>query len=105
MATEATGPTPPDPGRPLSAQEQDALDRLAAATRREDPAWSDALAGRTPPARRRPTRIWNLLVQVVVVGVLAVVLMPSAWVGAVLVAVVMIGPTVVALWAMRRGQL
>ncbi|GLZ48281.1 hypothetical protein Acsp06_44660 [Actinomycetospora sp. NBRC 106375] len=108
MADEAAGPTPPEPARPLDARERDALAEIEASTRQEDPEWSALLAGEStfrPSSRRTAARIRNLAIQVAVVAVLAVVLMPSAWVGGLLVAVVMIGPVGAALWAMRRGVL
>jgi hypothetical protein len=41
----------------------------------------------------------------VVVVVLAVVLMPTAWLGGLLAVMALIGPLGVALWAMRQGKL
>jgi Protein of unknown function (DUF3040) len=105
MTTGATGPTPPDPPRPLTEREKAALARLEADTRREDPEWFDLLTAQSPPRRRLSPRLRNLTVQVVVVVVLAVVLMPTAWLGGLLAVMVLIGPLGVALWAMRRGVL
>jgi hypothetical protein len=105
MATGAAGPTPPEPTRPLTEREKAALARLAAETRREDPEWFDLLAQRSTPRRRLGSRARNLVIQVAVVVIMAVVLMPSAWMGGLLVAIVLIGPMGVALWAMRRGIL
>jgi hypothetical protein len=120
MATDAAGPTPPEPARPLSEQERGALEEIEAANRREDPDWYARLAGKEPPAPQTApaprasrgsspqgpgARVRNLVIQVVVVGVLAMVLMPNPWLGALLVVIVMIGPVGVALWAMRRGVL
>jgi Flp pilus assembly protein TadB len=105
MTTGAAGPTPPEPTRPLSAREKAALARLAAETRREDPEWFDLLAQRSTPRHRPGSRARNLVIQVAVVVIMAVVLMPSAWMGGLLVAIVLIGPMGVALWAMRRGIL
>lgn len=105
MTTGAAGPTPPEPSRPLTEREKAALARLEADTRREDPEWFDLLAAPSPPRRRLNPRVRDLVIQVVVVVVLAVVLMPSAWLGGLLAVMVLIGPLGVALWAMRRGVL
>ena len=105
MTTGAAGPTPPDPPRPLTEREKAALARLEADARREDPEWSDLLAAQSPPRRRLSPRVRDLAIQVVVVVVLAVVLMPTAWLGGLLAVMALIGPLGVALWAMRRGVL
>jgi hypothetical protein len=105
MATGAAGPTPPEPSRPLSARERAALARLEAETRREDPEWCDVLEREVPPPRRPGSRIRDVVIQVVAVVVLAVLLLPSAWLAGLLVVVVLAGPAGVALWAMRRGVL
>jgi len=107
MAIGAAGPTPPEPPRPLSDRERAVLARLEAETRREDPEWCDVLEREAPPPPRpgRRVLIRDLVIQVAVVVVLAVVLLPSAWVAGLLVVVVLAGPVGVALWAMRRGML
>jgi hypothetical protein len=105
MATSAAGPTPPDPSRPLTEREQAALARLEAETRREDPEWCDVLAREVPPPRRTSPRIPDLVIQVVVVVLLALLLVPTAWLGGLLVVMVLVGPAGVAWWAMRRGVL
>lgn len=110
MADDAAGPTPPEPTppeppRPLAEWEKAALTRLEAETRREDPEWFDLLARQAAPRRSPGSRARNLAIQVVVVVVLAVVLMPTAWLGGLLAVIVLAGPLAVALWAMRRGIL
>lgn len=105
MATSPAGPTPPEPSRPLSEREQAALARLEAETRREDPEWCDVLAREAPPPDRPGPRLRDLVIQVVVVVVLAVLLVPTAWLGGLVAVMVLVGPLGVALWAMRRGLL
>jgi Flp pilus assembly protein TadB len=105
MTTGAAGPTPPEPSQPLTEREKAALARLEADTRREDPEWFDLLGAQSPRQRRLSPRVRDLTIQVVVVVVLAVVLMPSAWLGGLVAVMVLIGPLGVALWAMRRGLL
>jgi hypothetical protein len=105
MAIGAAGPTPPEPSRPLSEREKAALARLEAETRREDPEWCDVLTHQAPPPRRPSSRIRDLVIQVVVVVLLAVLLVPTAWLGGLLVVMVLVGPVGVAVWAMRRGML
>ena len=106
MTSDATGPTPPEPTRPLSERERNALAELEAAARREDPEWSALLAerrSRAPSASGPRVRTGDLVLQVAVVALLAVLVLPTAWSSGLLVAIVMIGPLGVALWAMRRG--
>jgi hypothetical protein len=105
MTTGAAEPTPPEPPRPLTEREKAALARLEADTRREDPEWFDLLAAQSPPRRRLSPRVRNLVIQVVVVVVLAVALMPTAWLGGLLAVMVLVGPLGAALWAMRQGKL
>jgi hypothetical protein len=105
MTTGAAAPTPPEPSRPLTEREQAALARLAADTRRDDPEWFDHLAASLPPRHRVSPRVRDLIIQVVVVVVLAVLLLPSAWLGGLVAVMVMVGPLGAALWAMRRGML
>lgn len=103
MTTGAAGPTPPEPPRPLTEREQAALARLEAEARREDPEWCDVLEHQPPPPRRPRAR--DLVIQVVAVVVLAVLLLPSAWLGGLVAVMVLVGPLGAALWAMRRGML
>lgn len=105
MTTPAAGPTPPEPSRPLTEREMAALASLAADARRDDPEWCDLLEAAPPPRHRLSPGVRNLVVQVVVVVVLAVLLMPTAWVGVLLAVLVLIGPLCAALWAIRRGAL
>ncbi|WP_328307945.1 DUF3040 domain-containing protein [Actinomycetospora sp. NBC_00405] len=105
MTNGATGPTPPEPSRPLTEREKAALAKLAADARRDDPEWFDLLAAQSAPRRRLSPRVRNLLIQVVVVVVLVVALLPTEWLGGLLAVMVLIGPLGVALWAMRRGVL
>jgi len=105
MTTGAAGPTPPEPSRPLTEREQAALAKLAAAARRDDPEWFDLLAAASPPRRGPSPRVRDLTIQVVAVVVLAVVLLPSAWLGGLVAVMVLVGPLGAALWAMRRGML
>ena len=105
MAIGAAGPTPPEPSRPLSEREKAALARLEAYTRREDPEWCDLLEREAPPSRRAGPRVRDLVVQIVVVVVLALLLVPTAWLGGLLAVMVLVGPAGVAVWAMRRGLL
>jgi Flp pilus assembly protein TadB len=105
MTTGAAGPTPPEPSLPLTEREQAALARLAADARRDDPDWFDLFAAAPPPQRGTNPRVRDLVIQVVVVVVLAVLRLPSAWLGGLVAVVVLAGPVGVALWAMRRGKL
>jgi hypothetical protein len=104
MTTGTAGSTPPEPSRPLTEREVAALARLAADARRDDPEWCDLLEA-PPPRHRISPGVRNLVVQVVVVVVLAVLLMPTPWLGVMLAALVLIGPLAAALWAIRRGVL
>jgi Flp pilus assembly protein TadB len=105
MTTGAAGPTPPERSRPLTDREQAALAKLAADARRDDPEWFDLLAKAPPPRRGPSPRVRDLTIQIVAVVVLAVVLLPSAWVGVLVAVMVLVGPLGAALWAMRRGML
>ncbi|MFC5139087.1 hypothetical protein ACFPK1_12665 [Actinomycetospora rhizophila] len=88
----------------MSEQEKDAFARLEASLR-DDDAPDRGPEGTEPARRRTGPRPRDLVIQVVVVAVLAVALMPSAWLAGLVVAIVMLGPTCVAIWAMRRGML
>jgi len=108
MATDGTGPTPPEPARPLTERERDTFAELEAAIHRQDPEWSALLAQQAQqasPQHRVSARRRNLVIQVLVVVVLAVVLLPGAWLGGLLVVIVQLGPVGVAWWGMRRGVL
>jgi Protein of unknown function (DUF3040) len=91
---------PPEPARPLSDEEEAVLARLEAdLAQASAPEPAEPLA---PEVATRPgPRPRTLLVQVVVVVALAVVLAPSAAVGAVIAVVVLAGPIAASLWALR----
>ncbi|PVZ06894.1 hypothetical protein [Actinomycetospora cinnamomea] len=100
----ATEPFRPEPAPPLDERERAVFARLAADLARDGSAPPrDAPAGARP--RRDPgprTRV--VVIQVVVVSVLAIVLMPSVWVGAVLALIVLAGPLAATWWGARRGR-
>jgi hypothetical protein len=95
--------TPPDPA-PLSGREQAVLDAIAAHEHRRDAGFADALsAGRA----RRPGRGgWAPLLVLAVVMAVAVapMVLPSTWVLAITaVALLVVVPTGLVVWALRQG--
>jgi hypothetical protein len=104
--SDLNDPPPPKPARPLSDEEEAVLARLEADLAQDpapEPTEPTEPTEPLPPvgARRPGPRPRTLLVQVVVVVALAVVLAPSAAVGAVIAVVVLAGPIAVSLWALR----
>jgi hypothetical protein len=94
---------PPEPARPLSDEEEAVLARLEADLAQDPaPEPTESTGPLAPEGVTRPgPRPRTLLVQVVVVVALAVVLAPSAAVGAVIAVVVLAGPIAASLWALR----
>ena len=94
--SDLNDPPPPEPA-PRSPT------RRRRCSRGSRPTWLRTGARAVPPevATRPGPRPRTLLVQVVVVVALAVVLAPSAAVGAVIAVVVLAGPIAASLWALR----
>jgi hypothetical protein len=96
--------TPPDPA-PLTSEEQAVLAAIAAHEHLVDARFAEALAGGAPPA---PTHRWRtaLLVLAVVVPVaVGPLVLSSAWVLAIAaVAVLVVIPTSLVVWALRQGR-
>jgi len=101
--SDLNDPPPPEPARPLSDEEEAVLARLEADLAQDPAPETTGPTGPVPPevATRPGPRPRTLLVQVVVVVALAVVLAPSAAVGAVIAVVVLAGPVAASLWALR----
>ena len=104
--SDLNDPPPPERARPLSVEEEAVLARLEADLAQDtelESTESTESADPVPPvvATRPGPRPRTLLVQVVVVVALAVVLAPSAAVGAVIAVVVLAGPIAASLWALR----
>ena len=98
--SDLNDPPPPEPARPLSDEEEAVLARLEADLA-QDPGPEPTEPVPPEVATRPGPRPRTLLVQVVVVVALAVVLSPSAAVGAVIAVVVLAGPIAASLWALR----
>ena len=101
----APDPEPRDP-RPLSERERKALSELETQTTSQDP----ALSLRMRRTRRRwyddlSPRAYNATIQAGVVFVVAMVVLPRSWAGALLSLAVVLVPAVIAVVAIRRGAL
>jgi hypothetical protein len=106
MPAPPTGPDPqvPEP-RPLSEREEQAFSELQARAVAEDPALSLRLRRTSPSWRSQLSpRAYNAIVQIAVVYVLALVVLPGPWVGALLAVGFMFVPTAIAYWAIRRDS-
>ncbi|HSK60910.1 MAG TPA: DUF3040 domain-containing protein [Actinomycetospora sp.] len=106
---EPREPGRPDDGgggpRPLSGREEHALADLEARVTAEDPLLSARVGLVAPtPLDRMSSRTLNLTIQVLVVLVLAVVILPGAWVGVLLMLTVVAGSAVTAVYAIRRDE-
>ena len=94
--------TPPDPA-PLTSEEQAVLTAITAHEHRVDAGFANALAVGTPPVR---THRWRtlLLVLAVVVVVVGPLVLSSPWVLAIAaVALLVVIPTGLVVWALRQG--
>lgn len=106
MPAPPMGPDPqvPEP-RPLSEREERAFSELQARAVAEDPALSLRMRRTSPSWRSQLSpRAYNAIVQIAVVYVLALVVLPGPWVGALLALGVMVVPTVIASWSIRRDS-
>jgi hypothetical protein len=96
--------TPSDPA-PLTSEEQAVLDAIAAHEHRWDAGFANALAVGTPPAPARRWRTLLLVLAVVVVVAVGPMVLPSAWVLAIAaVALLVVIPTGLVVWALRQGR-
>lgn len=93
-------------GRPLSRREKHSLADLEARATVEDPRFC-ARMGRDRPALLDEVspQALNRSIQAVVVLMLAVLILPTVWLGVLFVVLVLVGPVVAAIWAIRRGHL
>ena len=100
-------PTPDSEDRGLSARDRAALDGIAGHENAADPAFVARLSTGDTPSDAAPdaraTRRWNLGVQIAVVVVIAIALLPSSWLAAGLLVVLLVGPAAAALVAVRAA--
>ncbi|HSK60327.1 MAG TPA: DUF3040 domain-containing protein [Actinomycetospora sp.] len=105
MPAPPTGPEPQPEPRPLSEREERALRELQAGAVAEDPALSLRLRRTSPSWRSQLSpRAYNAIVQIAVVYVLALVVLPRPWAGALLAIGFMLVPTTIAFWSIRRDS-
>ncbi len=96
--------TPSDPA-PLTSEEQAVLAAISAHEHRWDAGFANALAVGTPPAPARRWRTLLLVLAVVVPVAVGPMVLPSAWVLAIAaVALLVVIPTGLVVWALRQGR-
>jgi peptidoglycan/LPS O-acetylase OafA/YrhL len=96
--------TPSDP-TPLTGEEQAVLASISDHEHRTDARFAEALSEGVPPARRRPRRTAGLALAGVTAVAVAPLVLPSAYVLAVAaVALLVVVPTGLVVWAMRQGH-
>lgn len=97
-------PATPDPA-PLTGEEQAVLATISDHEHRTDARFAEALAGGVPPARPRPRRTAALALGGITAVAVAPLVLPSAYVLAVAaVALLVVVPTGLVVWAMRQGR-
>jgi hypothetical protein len=97
-------PATPDP-TPLTGEEQAVLATISDHEHRTDARFADALAVGVLPVRRHPWRTTALALTGVGVLAAAPLVLPSAYVLAVAaVALLVVVPTGLVIWAMRQGH-
>jgi antibiotic biosynthesis monooxygenase (ABM) superfamily enzyme len=96
--------TPSDPA-PLTSEEQAVLAAMAAHEHRWDAGFANALSVGTPPAPARRWRTLLLVLGVVVPVVVGPLVLSSAWTLAIAaVALLVVIPTGLVVWALRQGR-
>jgi antibiotic biosynthesis monooxygenase (ABM) superfamily enzyme len=96
--------TPPDPA-PLTSKEQAVLAAIAAHEHRWDAGFADALTAGSVPAPAHRWRTLLLVLAVVVPVVVGPLVLSSAWVLAIAaVALLVVVPTSLVVWALRQGR-
>jgi hypothetical protein len=94
--------TPPDPA-PLTSEEQAVLAAIGAHEHRVDARFANALAAGVPPGGRHRWRTLLLVLAVVVPLSVGPLVLPAAWVLAfAAVALLVVVPTVLVVWALRQ---
>jgi Protein of unknown function (DUF3040) len=96
--------TPPDPA-PLTSREQAVLAAIAAHEHRVDAGFANALAAGTTPAPAHRWRTMLLVLAVVVAVAVGPLVLSSAWILAIAaVALLVVIPTTLVIWALRQGR-
>ncbi|MCD2186129.1 DUF3040 domain-containing protein [Actinomycetospora soli] len=96
--------TPSDPA-PLTGEEQAVLASISDHEHRTDARFAESLAGGVPRENRRPRRARTLALVGVTAVAAAPLVLPSAYVLAVAaVALLVVVPTGLVVWAMRQGR-
>ncbi|MDL5155212.1 DUF3040 domain-containing protein [Actinomycetospora termitidis] len=96
--------TPPDPA-PLTGPEQAVLASIADHEHRADARFADALAVGVLPVPRRSWRVRLVVAVVLVALATATVLLSGAWLLALAaVALLVVVPTGLVIWALRQGR-
>ncbi|PVZ04978.1 DUF3040 domain-containing protein [Actinomycetospora cinnamomea] len=96
-------PEPQEP-RPLSDHEQRALSDLERRLSDDDPALSLSMRRRRSWFGSLSSRAFNAIIQVVVVLVVLLVVLPSPWAATLIALVVMVVPTALLAYDMRREK-
>lgn len=102
MATSRS-PEPQEP-RPLSDHEQRALSDLERRLSDDDPALSLSMRPRRSWTGGLSSRAFNAAIQVAVVLVVLLVVLPSPWAATLIAVVVMVVPTALLMYDIRRER-
>ena len=96
--------TPSDPA-PLTSEEQAVLAAISTHEHRWDAGFANALAVGAPPAPARRRRTLLLVLAVVVAVVVGPMVLSAAWILAITaVALLVVIPTTLVVWALRQGR-